>query len=267
MDEVKMKQPAGGVQLGTISEEKPLTNQQQGIQNLVPTQAQTKSGPNLAKRYLLEDNPNTNHLLQNYSKGPREEYLKIGVPLYEASIKCDWKEAEKILTNKDNEELGLVRCSITENEETALHVAASANVPRKVEKFVENLMKLMTKEDLELENANYNTALYLAAADGNFETVKIMMEKNDKLLSIPGGGSQYSKPELMPIYAAALFGNHELARYMYDKSNDLTEGCWTDKTRCWLLEKCVDNNMFGMLSNCSSLIARHLVFNLLVSVY
>ena len=47
-----MKQPAG-VQLGTIAEEKPLTNQQQGIQNLVPTQAQ-KSGPNLAKRYLLE---------------------------------------------------------------------------------------------------------------------------------------------------------------------------------------------------------------------
>ncbi|PWA42260.1 ankyrin repeat-containing domain, PGG domain protein [Artemisia annua] len=230
MDEVKMKQPAGGVQLGTISEEKPLTNQQQGIQNLVPTQT-TKSGPNLADRFLLD--------------GPREEYLKIGVPLYEACIKCNWKEAEKILTNKVNIELGLVRCSITENGETALHVAASAKVPRKMEKFVANLMELMRPEDLELENANYNTALYLAAAAGNIETVKIMMEKNDKLLSIPGGGSQYSKPEMMPIYTAALFGHHELARYMYDKSNDLTEG-WTDKTRGWLLEKCVDNNMFDI---------------------
>nr|GEU66401.1 ankyrin repeat-containing domain, PGG domain protein [Tanacetum cinerariifolium] len=230
MDEVQTKQPAG-VHLGPIAEEKPLTNQQQGIQNLVPT-AQTKSGPNLAKKYLLE--------------GPREEYLKIGVPLYEACIKCDWKEAEKILTSKENQELGLVRCSITENGETALHVAASAKIPKKVEKFVENLMKLMEKEDLELENANYNTALYLAAAAGNIETVKIMMEKNDKLLSIPGGGSQYSKPEMMPIYTAALFGNHELASYMYEKSNDLTEGCWTDKTRGWLLEKCVDNNMFDI---------------------
>lgn len=143
----------------------------------------------------------------------------------------------------------MVRCSITENGETALHVAASAKVPRKVEEFVKNLVKLMKKEDLELENENYNTALYLAAAAGNIETVKIMMEVNEKLLSIPGGGSQHSKPQMMPMYTAALFGNHEVVKYMYEKSNDLIEGGWTPATRAWLLEKCVENNMFGKPSS------------------
>ncbi|GKC83826.1 hypothetical protein Tco_1139543, partial [Tanacetum coccineum] len=46
------KKQAVRVQLGVTVKEKTLTNQQQGIQNLVPAQA--KSGPNQAKRYLLE---------------------------------------------------------------------------------------------------------------------------------------------------------------------------------------------------------------------
>ncbi|KAL8191741.1 hypothetical protein R6Q57_028472 [Mikania cordata] len=72
----------------------------------------------------------------------------------------------------------LVRFSITENGETALHVAASAKGdPKEVEQFVRKLVDLMKKEDLELENENFNTALYLAAAAGNVETVKIMVEK------------------------------------------------------------------------------------------
>ncbi|GJU91241.1 ankyrin repeat-containing domain, PGG domain protein [Tanacetum coccineum] len=187
--------------------------------------------PNLANMDLLK-------------KGSRKEYLKIGVPLYEAAITCNWKAAEDILEKYNH--LELVRYCITENGETALHIAASAKVPGKVKEFVENLVKKMTKEDLELENINYNTALYLAAGAGNINTVKIMLEKNEKLLSIRGGGSMEKPPKLMPIYTAALFGNHNVVKYMYEKSNALIDDPWTPETQGWLLQKCVENNMFDV---------------------
>ncbi|GJZ52088.1 ankyrin repeat-containing domain, PGG domain protein, partial [Tanacetum coccineum] len=187
--------------------------------------------PNLANMDLLK-------------KGFRKDYLEIGVPLYEAAITCNWKAAEDILEKYKH--LELVRYCITENGETALHIAASAKVPGKVKEFVENLVKKMTKEDLALENINYNTALYLAAGAGNINTVKIMLENNDTLLSIRGGGAIKDPPTLMPIYTAVLFGNHNVVKYMYEKSNDLIDDPWTPRTRGWLLQKCVENNMFDV---------------------
>ncbi|GJZ54296.1 ankyrin repeat-containing domain, PGG domain protein [Tanacetum coccineum] len=131
----------------------------------------------------------------NKARGPKREYLRIGVPLYEASIKCDWEAAKYILDKKPE----LVRFSITENAETALHIAASAKGPKHVEQFVKNLVGMMTKEDLEFVNKTHNTTLYLAAAVGNLETVKIMVLKNRALLIIPGAGKT-----MMSIYAAFL---------------------------------------------------------------
>ncbi|MFS8010302.1 putative ankyrin repeat-containing domain-containing protein [Helianthus anomalus] len=169
--------------------------------------------------------------------GPRENYLKIGVPLYEASIRCNWKAAKAILdTNPD-----LVRYSITDHEETALHVAASAKGdPKDVKEFVSNLVEKMDIEDLALQNESSNTALYLAAAAGNVETVKIMVEKSRILLKIPGA------KQMLPLYAAALFGNLDVVKYLYEQSNELcvAEG-WTNQNRGWFLEKCVENDMFG----------------------
>ncbi|GJV21587.1 ankyrin repeat-containing domain, PGG domain protein [Tanacetum coccineum] len=150
----KMNQ-SGVIQLGPIDEQTPLSQQQQNITVSVASPRANNSGPNLPLLDLLE--------------GPREDYLKIGVPsIQEASDKCDWKAAKAILDK--HPQMKLVRYSITENAETALHVAASAKGPKHVEEFVENLVKLMEKEDLALENKNCNTALYLAAAAGNIKT-------------------------------------------------------------------------------------------------
>ncbi|GKC59457.1 ankyrin repeat-containing domain, PGG domain protein [Tanacetum coccineum] len=104
----------------------------------------------------------------------------------------------------------LVRCSITENGETALHIAASAKGPKKL----------------------------LAA--GNIETVKIMMAKNPILDTIPGGGGQ-----MMPLYAAALFGKKDVVNYLYKSSKDLGDDGWNPQNRGWPLEKCVESDMFG----------------------
>ncbi|KAI3794303.1 hypothetical protein L1987_36932 [Smallanthus sonchifolius] len=223
-----------GSELASTSESKPLgvistDLQEQQQQEEVNTQAASLANtrrltPNLPKRYLFA--------------GPRENYLKIGIHLYEASIKCDWKAAKAILDKKPE----LIRYSITENGETALHIAASVKRSSKqVENFVKNLVDLMEKENLELENENFNTALYLAAVAGNIKTVKIMVEKNRALVAIPGAGKM-----MMPLYAAALFGNYEVVKYLYECSKELRDDGWTPQNRGWLLEKCVEADMFDV---------------------
>nr|GEW41396.1 ankyrin repeat-containing domain, PGG domain protein [Tanacetum cinerariifolium] len=169
-----------------------------------------------------------------------EEYLNIGLPLYEASVKCDCKAANAIFDKHPDMEL--VRFNITKRCETALHIAASAKGTKKVAEFVRNLVEKMTNEDLELVNYNNSTALYLAAVAGNIESVKIMMERNPTLDTIPGGGIHTLK---MPLYAAALFGNKDVASYLYESSKDLADDRgWNEKNRTELLEKCVESDMF-----------------------
>ncbi|KAK9062041.1 hypothetical protein SSX86_019225 [Deinandra increscens subsp. villosa] len=172
--------------------------------------------------------------------GPREIYLKIGVPLYEASIKCDWKAAKAIFDEYPKMEL--VRCSITENGETALHVAASAKGHKHVDEFVENLVGEMTNDDLELQNLNHNTAFYLAVVAGNIKAIKIMLGRNKSLLTIAGS----KKGTMMPLYTAALFGNEDVVKYLYNNSKKLCDDGWTDEKRGWLLLKCVENDMFDV---------------------
>ncbi|KAK9062039.1 hypothetical protein SSX86_019223 [Deinandra increscens subsp. villosa] len=167
----------------------------------------------------------------------RDEYLKIGVPLYEASIKCNWKAAKAILDKRPE----LVGFSITEHGDTPLHVAASAKGDlKRVKEFVKNLVDMMTQTQLRLINKNHNTALYLAAVAGNVETVAIMVKEDRGLLKIPGANKK-----MMPLYGAALFGNADVVKYIYEESKILTdEEGWSRESRGWLIEKLVENNMF-----------------------
>ncbi|KAJ9557460.1 hypothetical protein OSB04_012074 [Centaurea solstitialis] len=207
-----------GVQLSSIDEKNPLSQQQQQqIINLPVASLQ----PKLPNQHLLT--------------GPREEYIKIGVPLYEASIRGDWKAAKAIFDQYKDQELE--RSSITENHETALHVAASARRTKRVEEFVENLVAMMKDDDLELQNSSHNTALCLAAAAGNVKMVKIMVKRNRKLLTIPGS------QKMMPLYMAALFGDHDMVRYLFEESNLHDDG-WSPQNRGWLLLKCVESDLF-----------------------
>ncbi|KAJ9546607.1 hypothetical protein OSB04_019150 [Centaurea solstitialis] len=143
-------------------------------------------------------------------EGSRENYIKIGVPLYEASIKGNWEVAKAILDQQPR----LVRFAITEYYETPLHIAAATlESTSSMEEFVENLVNLMEKKDLELQNKNYNTALSLAAAAGNVKLAKIMVKKNNAVLEIPDSQG------MLPLYTAALSAKHDMVRYLYDNSH------------------------------------------------
>lgn len=100
----------------------------------------------------------------------------------------------------------------------------------------------MEKEDMELQNKTFKTALNVAAAGGNIEAVKIIVKKNRDVTSIPGGLSQ----DLMPLYMAAVHGHYEVVKYLYELSNGSLDGDgWHDENRGWLLAKCVEGDMFG----------------------
>ncbi|MFS7937974.1 putative ankyrin repeat-containing domain-containing protein [Helianthus anomalus] len=176
-------------------------------------------------------------------RGPREDYIKIGVPLYEAAIKGDWKAAEPILDRQPD----LIRFAITENYDTLLHIAASAESTKAVEEFVTNLVQLMERGDLELQNQNYNTAFSLAAAAGNVKTAMIMVEKNREVPDILGNN------RTMPLYMAALFEKPLMVRYLYGISHKMGGDYWSHHNRGWVLQKCVEADIFVHTNLCINL--------------
>ncbi|KAK1432573.1 hypothetical protein QVD17_09470 [Tagetes erecta] len=217
-----MKQPVK--QLSSIDEQNPVSKPQKD-EIIVPVASLAISRPN-----------QPNLPCPDLLTGSREEYIKVGIPLYEASIKGDWKAA-KLILEKNPE---LVRYSITENSETALHIAVSANKTKQMQDFVKNLVQLMEVTDLELQNKSSNTALCLAAVAGNIEMVKILLSKNPALLTIPGS------QQMMPLYMAALFGEHAMVEYLYGISKGLRDDGWNPQNRGWLLLKCVEANLFAI---------------------
>lgn len=89
-----------------------------------------------------------------------------------------------------------------------LHVAAGANHTQ----FVQGLVKLMNKEDLELQDYKNNTAFCFAAANGNIPMAKIMLEENQNLVEIRGFDG------MTPLHFAALQGQSKMAMHLYDKT-------------------------------------------------
>ena len=97
----------------------------------------------------------------------------------------------------------------------------------------------MEKEDLELQNQNGQTALCLAAMAGNVKIAMILVKKNNALLDIPDSRG------MMPLYMAALFGKHDMVKYLYHNSQKMTGDFWTYHNRVCVLVKCVEANLFG----------------------
>ncbi|CAH1426843.1 unnamed protein product [Lactuca virosa] len=168
--------------------------------------------------------------------GNREQYIRICAPLYNAASIGDW-EAAQVIFGK-HKDLILVEYAITENYDTALHIAASAKNSKSVDKFVQNLVTMMTEKQLELTNKNDNTALCLAAAAGNVKIVMTLLDKNPALVDIPGSNG------MMPLYMASLFGRSKMVNYLYDKSGQMSRYGWTDQNRSWVLQKCVEADHF-----------------------
>lgn len=72
----------------------------------------------------------------------------------------------------------LVGFDISENYDTSLHIATSANISKTVEKFVKNHVCHLTMEQLEHQNKYHNTSLCIVSTNGYVRIVKTMVNKN-----------------------------------------------------------------------------------------
>ncbi|XP_027364299.1 alpha-latrotoxin-Lhe1a-like [Abrus precatorius] len=153
------------------------------------------------------------HLVSTQNE--RQRYLTQCVPLHKAALKGDWKEAKKIIENGER----LLISAITKGWATVLHIAVGANHVH----FVEELVKLMSHDDLELQDFKHNTAFCFAAAVGNVQIAEIMRRKNNSLPTIRGGGGGVT-----PLHLAVLQGRSEMAKYLFPLSKEiLEEEDWT----------------------------------------
>ncbi|XP_028119218.1 ankyrin repeat-containing protein At5g02620-like isoform X2 [Camellia sinensis] len=159
----------------------------------------------------------------------RDKYLDICITLYQAALKDDWNAAKGVIEIFPT----VVRSSITQECETALHIAAAA----KRIHFVEELVGRMNREDLELLNSNGNTALCLAAVAGTVRIAEVMINKNERLPMIRGSKG------MTPLYMAALLGHSDMVWYLYKKtkSEDLS-----DDDRIGILNTCVSTDLYDV---------------------
>ncbi|XP_026444213.1 uncharacterized protein LOC113344459 [Papaver somniferum] len=112
---------------------------------------------------------------------PSTDLISKYLPLYKAAKEGDWKKAKNFIDNNDKDGKDTaVTARITVSNDTALHIAAAEGHSD----FVEELVKLMTSEQLELKNFDNETALQLAAVAGNIISIKAMVGKNPALVNM-----------------------------------------------------------------------------------
>ncbi|XP_034203587.1 uncharacterized protein LOC117618068 [Prunus dulcis] len=120
-------------------------------------------------------------------------------PFFAAVKLGDWRKAKEFLTRDPN----AIRARYSTGG-TALHIATKFGH----EHIVEELVQLMTPEDLEMQDGTW-TALHIAARL-NLKMVECMVTKNKKLLGIVEESHR-----LTPILFAAKNDLWDIVRYLY----------------------------------------------------
>ena len=134
-------------------------------------------------------------------KGNIDDGVEIYMDLNKALQIGDWNAANEFLNRHPN----TISAKITIRDQTALCVAAEAGHVH----IVEELVKQMSEENLEIKDIDGYTALALAAYVGNYRMAECMLEKNEKLIGIA------TENGTIPVVLALKNGHLKLARYLY----------------------------------------------------
>ncbi|CAB4274427.1 unnamed protein product [Prunus armeniaca] len=134
-----------------------------------------------------------------------ESDVKYG-PLYDSLKRGDWNAAKEFI---DGHAEALTHRGSTSGG-TALHEA----IERKQLHIVEELLKLMTEEDLEIQDYNGSTAFFYALQKGMAAIVASMVKKNKKLVTMRFTNLK----DRTPVLAAYGLGHWEIARFLYSRT-------------------------------------------------
>ncbi|XP_044496052.1 uncharacterized protein LOC123218612 isoform X2 [Mangifera indica] len=148
--------------------------------------------------------------------------------LYHAAFRGDWYTAERIFKENEND----ITAKLSNEGDTALHIAAEARRTT----FVEKLVEKMQKDDLSVKNNAGNTAFFLAASSNKVAIVKAMMKKNEELIKKKG------EKDMLPLVMAAMMGNKEMIEYLYEATG---EELLDDSNRIELLVNLINHGLYG----------------------
>ena len=113
----------------------------------------------------------------------------------------DWNAAKELLNRHPH----AISAKITGRDKTALHVATEAGHAN----IVEELVKQMSEENLEIKDDEGFTALAVASYNGNYRMAECMLGKNENLIRIA------TNERNIPLKLALFNGHLKLARYLY----------------------------------------------------
>nr|POE84268.1 isoform 2 of ankyrin repeat and sam domain-containing protein 1a [Quercus suber] len=138
---------------------------------------------------------------ENDKKRNINDDVEIYTELNKALQSGDWNAAKEFLNTHPH----AISAKITDTNKTALHVAAEAGH----EHIVEELVSLMSEENLEIKDFEGFTALAQASFRGSYRMVECMLGKNKNLISM--GNDEGNIPLILALYNGQL----DSARYLY----------------------------------------------------
>ena len=134
-------------------------------------------------------------------EGNIDDGVEIYTDLYIALQIGNWNAAKEFL----NRHPLAISAKITVTDKTALYVAAEAGHVH----IVEELVKQMFEENLEIKDIQGLTALAQATYNGEYRMAECMLGKSGKLISIQ------IERGYIPVVVALYNGHLKLARYLY----------------------------------------------------
>ncbi|XP_021815744.1 uncharacterized protein LOC110758248 [Prunus avium] len=169
-------------------------------------------------------------------------------PLYDSLERGDWNAAKEFIDRHPE--------SLTHRGSSSGGTALHEAIERKQLDIVEELLKLMTEQDLEIEDDFGFTAFFTALCKGMAKIVASMVKKNENLVTMrfPNATS------MTPVLFACILGHCEIARFLYSRTpiHVLTEDNNGRDGAELISESLVDRNKFDigwdLLQHCPKLV-------------
>ncbi|GLT97798.1 hypothetical protein SLE2022_153470 [Rubroshorea leprosula] len=171
-----------------------------------------------------------------------EETRRRGhVQLTKKIYKGDWQSVRELVFDNGR----ITFPPITGFQETALHVAIKAEQ----DEIVKKLIEMLSIPDLEKKDCDGHTALSLVAFEGRRKWAKLLVQKNQGLLTIA------DKVGNIPVTRAACFGRKGMTHYLYNETlkyiktfhhDDILQPGNDGNQGFHLMRSCIANKMFDI---------------------
>lgn len=158
------------------------------------------------------------------------KFVTQSVPLFRAAIKDDWKTAKALL----NEDASMLTASITGNGDTVLHVASMVGHVN----FVEELLQMMSEEEMMRTNSEGHTALCITARQGSLGMARLLLDKATAMARVSGG---FPGAQGTPLYHASVVGNREMAEFLFPESG---VDDWNTAEKVDLLTTAIESRLY-----------------------